>query len=274
MSAIALGGLLLAASAGTLAYAEWAQWEHRAQQPPGPGEVLPPRLDARELPDPLYAAGAPESAVTPTPLRTKTPIPDEVSLTPSVQPTPYRPPGRVSAPDAPPPATQAPLPLAPTPRPADSIRAGAPARGLGRPVWMAIPSIGVDAGVTHVGIQDGAYQVPPWDVGHHADSGEPGVPGNSVYTGHVETLSVGHVFARLQDLQAGDAVYVYTPTQRQTWVVTQVKAVPNTDNRFVLPTADTRITLYTCTGRWDPLAHDYTERLVVVGRLVETTARG
>jgi len=280
LSAIALGSLLLAASAGTLAHAEWAQREHRAQQPSGPGEMLPPRLPPRlddrepwrEPSDRL--AGAPETAVTATPLRTSPPAPDEASPTPRVRPTPYRPPGRAGLVDAPPPATPAPLALPPAPRPADTIPAGTPARGLGRPVWMAIPSIGVDASVTDVGIQDGAYQVPQWDVGHHADSSEPGGPGNSVYTGHVETLSAGHVFARLHELRAGDAVYVYTPAQRQTWVVTQVKAVPNTDNGFVLPTADTRITLYTCTGRWDPLAHDYTERLVVVGRLVETTARG
>jgi LPXTG-site transpeptidase (sortase) family protein len=264
--------LLLAASAGTLAHAEWAQWEHRAQQPPGPGEMLPARLDDRALPERLDTAVEPKSAATPTPLHASTPTPGELTPTPSVPPTVYRPPGRAGLVDAPPPATQTPFSLAPAPRPPE-IGAGTPARGLGRPVWMAIPSIGVDSGVTDVGVQDGAYQVPPWDVGHHRDSSEPGVPGNSVYTGHVETLSAGHVFGRLHEVRAGDAVYVYTPTQRQTWVVTQVKAVANTDNGFVLPTADTRITLYTCTGRWDPLAHDYTERLVVVGRLVETTAR-
>ena len=40
------------------------------------------------------------------------------------------------------------------------------------------------------------------------------------------------------------------------------------------PTADTRITLYTCTGRWNPLTQDYSHRLVVVGRLVEATPHG
>ena len=81
------------------------------------------------------------------------------------------------------------------------------------------------------------------------------------------------MFARLKEVGVGDAVYVYTRTERYAWVVEAVRTVPNTDSTFVAPTADTRITLYTCAGTFDPRSGDYTHRLVVVGRLVEVTPR-
>ncbi|HEY7062655.1 MAG TPA: class F sortase [Chloroflexota bacterium] len=138
---------------------------------------------------------------------------------------------------------------------------------------MAIPRLRVDSAVTDVGVHDGAYDVPLWDVGHHADSRNPGEPGNSVFNGHLETLHAGKVFARLAELTPGDAIYVYTPGYLLAWRVETVASVPNDDTGFVQPTADRRITLYTCTGRWDPLAHDYTERFVVVARLVIVSPR-
>jgi len=124
-----------------------------------------------------------------------------------------------------------------------------------------------------VGVENGEYVVPAWDIGHHQDSAEAGEAGNAVFNGHVETINAGHVFARLKDLAPGDAIYTYTKTQRLTWSVRETKAVPNTDTDFIGPTDDTRITLYTCTGTWNPLQHDYTQRLVVVGELVKAEDR-
>src|SRR5579871_2169687 len=113
----------------------------------------------------------------------------------------------------------------------------------GPPVWMRIPSIGVDSATVDVGVTDGYYDVPWFDVGHHVDSANPGDPGNSIFNGHVLTINAGHVFEHLKDLQPGDAVYLYSDTFRTDWAVAQVYAVSDTDNSFLAPTTEPRLTL-------------------------------
>jgi sortase (surface protein transpeptidase) len=80
-----------------------------------------------------------------------------------------------------------------------------------RALWIEIPRIGVDARVVEVSVQGGEYQVPSFDVGHHADSANPDEPGNSVFNGHLHAIEAGRVFARLHELAQGDMVHVYTP---------------------------------------------------------------
>ncbi len=228
---LALGGMLVLLGVATVAYAQWAEWQHQAQQPTGHSEALPARLDV----------AAAESTPTPVP----------------TPPTPW--------------AFTAATPTAgperpPTPTPTPVARDGPP-------LWIEIPSIGVNSRVMPVWPRDGVYTVPSWDVGHHADSADPGEWGNSVYVGHVETISAGRVFARLADLRPGDAVYVYTKRYRFDWAVTDVRTVPNSDTSFFRQTPDARITLYTCTGWFDPTTRDYSERLVVTGRLVRFVPR-
>ncbi len=150
---------------------------------------------------------------------------------------------------------------------ADAISSYGPA------VWMRIPRIAVDAAVSDVQVEDGYYQVPWFDVGHHFDSANPGEPGNSVFDGHVLTIDAGRVFQRLKELQQGDAVYVYTPGFRTDWAVTSVFAVADDDDSFLAPADAPLITLYTCTGSFNPLERTFDERLVVVGQLVQVVPR-
>jgi len=144
-----------------------------------------------------------------------------------------------------------------------------PLPSYGRPVRIQIPRIRVDSAVVEVGVRDGEYRVPPWQVGHHVDSRYPGERGNSVFNGHLETIYAGRVFARLKELEVGDMLYVYTITHRLDWVVEEVRTVPNGDSSFILPTQDTQVTLYTCAGRYDRLARRYSHWLVVVGKMVD-----
>lgn len=153
------------------------------------------------------------------------------------------------------------------------VRLAAP-KALGEPAkWMSIPRIGMDAPVMEMGLQGGEYQVPAFDVGHHADSANPGQPGNSIYNGHLQTIDAGHVFARLHELRPGDMVYVYTASYRFDWVVSDTHTVSNDDRGFLQPTAAPRLTLYTCAGTFDVRTHDYTHRRVVVGRLTQVVPR-
>jgi LPXTG-site transpeptidase (sortase) family protein len=163
------------------------------------------------------------------------------------------------------PGRGAPAPAAPAPAPPSDARR--------RPVWITIPRIRVDTSITEVGIEDGAYQVPAFDVGHHADSVNPGEAGNSVFNGHLTTIDAGRVFAELHQLAVGDAVQLYTPIDRSEWVIEDVRVVPASDNSFIQPTATSHLTLYTCAGTFDPRTHDYTHRLVVVGRLAQVVPR-
>jgi LPXTG-site transpeptidase (sortase) family protein len=147
------------------------------------------------------------------------------------------------------------------------------AGGFGAAEWMRIPAIGVDSHISDVGVVDGYYDVPWFDIGHHADSHDPGDVGNSIFNGHVVTINAGEVFRRLDELRSGDAVYVYTPDHRVDWVITNVYSVAQDDNAFLEDTDQPTITLYTCTGQFNPVERSYAERLVVTGVMVRASPR-
>jgi LPXTG-site transpeptidase (sortase) family protein len=139
--------------------------------------------------------------------------------------------------------------------------------------WMRIPKISVDSAISDVGITNGFYDVPWFDVGHHVDSHNPGEFGNSIYNGHVVTINAGDVFHHLDQLQAGDAIYIYTQAYRLDWAVSDAFSVAQDDNSFLADVAERRITLYTCTGDFNPIERSYAERLVVVGQMVSLSVR-
>jgi LPXTG-site transpeptidase (sortase) family protein len=139
--------------------------------------------------------------------------------------------------------------------------------------WMRIPSIAVDSHITDVGIVDGFYDVPWFDIGHHADSHNPGDVGNSVFNGHVVTINAGEVFRHLDQVQQGDAIYLYTPAYRLDWVATDMSSVDQNDTSFLDDTSEPRITLYTCTGEFNPIERSYAQRLVVSAQLVKVGPR-
>lgn len=156
-----------------------------------------------------------------------------------------------------------------TPAGAQSDDAGS----FGPAVWMRIPSIEVDSHISDVGVIGGYYDVPWFDIGHHMDSANPGEPGNSIFNGHVVTINAGDVFRRLHEVRRGDAVYAYTPDYRLDWVVADVFSVGQDDTSFLEDTEAPRITLYTCTGDFNPIERNYAERFVAVGQLVNTGPR-
>ena len=261
-----VGAILLLLSVGALAYAivypRWADSQYAQQQPAEPQDVLPEHLDVQGVRLPAVAEGpdsrsgrtslGPTSSLEPDGsggAGTNAIVPDDAASAAE--------PGAADAAD--------------TYAEADPALEARPE--YGPPLRMQIPRIAVNNSVSKVGVVNGEYQVPGWDVGYHADSSEPGQPGNSVFNGHLETINAGRVFARLKDLRVGDAVYLYTATHRLDWVIREVRTVPDSEYSFILPTEDTRITLYTCAGRYNPLTRGYTHWLVLVGELVEANPR-
>ena len=90
----------------------------------------------------------------------------------------------------------------------------ATAPALGRsalPVRIHIPSIGVDASVTNLGLEsDGTIQVPsdPRQAGWYRLGPVPGDAGPAVILGHLDSTTGPAVFARLAGLRVGDQVLV------------------------------------------------------------------
>jgi len=91
---------------------------------------------------------------------------------------------------------------------------GAAAAALGQsapPVHIRIPSIGVDASITDLGLApDGTIEVPadPRQAGWYKLGSVPGDAGPAVILGHLDSTTGPAVFARLAGLRVGDQVLV------------------------------------------------------------------
>lgn len=68
-----------------------------------------------------------------------------------------------------------------------------------------------------------------------------GTNGNSVISAHVDTY-----FADLSDIKAGDSVTVYTNYGKFTYTVSELIEFSSNDKRYIKPTEDDFLTIYTC----------------------------
>jgi sortase (surface protein transpeptidase) len=137
---------------------------------------------------------------------------------------------------------------------------------------LAMPSIGVTAAVSQMGYErDGrtpATPNTPWGVGWYTFTDFPGRPGNAVMSGHVDWYTgAPAVFGRLRNVGLGDSIYIVladgTPVsykvERAEWVTPY-----NADVGEIFGITDREaITFITCGGAWDPVAKDYSHRLIV-----------
>jgi len=78
-------------------------------------------------------------------------------------------------------------------------------------------------------------------VGHYVTSVLPGMPDNSVLSGHRST-----VFNRLGELHIGDDIYVKTSAGTFTYRITKTRVVKRNDRTVIVPTATATLTLTTC----------------------------
>ena len=150
--------------------------------------------------------------------------------------------------------------------------ATAPTAGA-RPVALRIPAIQVDAEVERAFIVDGAMQEPtgPFVVAWYGQTERVGVPGNAVFSGHVDYAGVGPaVFARVGELGVGDTIEVVAATGGQLayaveWSELYPAATAPVDE--ILRQSDAEeVTLITCGGAFDAATGVYSDRLVVRAR--------
>ncbi len=135
------------------------------------------------------------------------------------------------------------------------------------PVWsIDIPRLHLHSGVVPV-----AWEPPLFVVGQLQDSAFV-TQGNSVLVGHLRG-GLGNVFESLDRLAIGDEVVANSRGEDYHFVVSQTAELPADDTSMTNPTQTPRLTLMTCSGVWNPLLQDYSDRLWVVAEPPELAAR-
>lgn len=149
---------------------------------------------------------------------------------------------------------------------------------------LLIPQASLYASIVKVGqTQDGKLGAPdnPEVIGWYREGPRPGDFGNVLLTGHLDYRdvydNVGQgVCYRLRDVRIGGQMYV-RDAERNLVYVYQVEERATVDprdvsaNRYLSQGPGALLTLITCSGLFDKGANDYSQRLVLVGRLLHTT---
>jgi LPXTG-site transpeptidase (sortase) family protein len=138
------------------------------------------------------------------------------------------------------------------------------------PATLTIPSIGVIAPVTRLGLErDGTLEVPDsyTETGWWSGGVKPGQSGPAVIVGHVDSETGPAVFANLNEVERGDVVQVSRADGST--VDFEIKRIEEHEKadfpttRVYGGTADPELRLMTCGGEFDESKGHY-ERNVIV----------
>ncbi|MFD1722719.1 class F sortase [Amnibacterium endophyticum] len=150
------------------------------------------------------------------------------------------------------------------------VRTERPERSTAKPVRVVIPSIGVDSSLERLRRDArGVLQAPEYadEAGWWSGGVVPGHVGPAIIVGHLDTIQGDAVFVDLRRLRPGDRIRVRMSDDSQ--VVYRVdrshvvdKALFPSDAVYG-PTPDAQLRLITCSEPFDPIAHSYTDNLVV-----------
>lgn len=151
---------------------------------------------------------------------------------------------------------------------ATPVDGGTPAAGISR---LVIPSIGVDAPVVVMGLDENQVMEDPTTpeaVAWYDFTSRPGETGNAVFSGHLDFAGVGPaVFWRLRDVQEGDDVDVVmdSGTVYRYRVVSKVlyREATAPVAEIIGPTPVETVTLITCGGEFNYSTGRYDDRLIV-----------
>jgi hypothetical protein len=147
-----------------------------------------------------------------------------------------------------------------------------PALAPSPPVQVAIPSIGVRAPLTRLGlVPDGSVQVPaaerPGEAGWYDGGPTPGERGPAVILGHVDTAKGAAVFYDLGRLRPGDRVEVNRADGRVAgFTVESVERVAKDrfpTRRVYGPIGHAGLRLVTCGGSFDRTKRSYQDNIIV-----------
>jgi LPXTG-site transpeptidase (sortase) family protein len=140
----------------------------------------------------------------------------------------------------------------------------------GRPVQIAIDSIGLAADIEVLEVVDGTFEDPTTSdmVAWYKDTASPGEPGNVMMAGHLNYWGDPEgVFFALADVREGDIIGVMSQDgavhQYEVTSIRQVEATAETLETVAAQTGEQTLTLITCGGQWDPGIQSYLHRTVV-----------
>jgi sortase (surface protein transpeptidase) len=150
----------------------------------------------------------------------------------------------------------------------------APTRSTATPVRLVIPKIGVDSGLERLHQDSRGVLVAPEladTAGWWAKGVVPGDVGAAVIVGHLDTILGPAVFVRLKQLRPGDLVEVRMSDGRTVRFSVDgshvVKKALFPSDAVYGPTPDAQLRLITCSEPFDPVAHSYTDNLVLYATL-------
>ena len=144
----------------------------------------------------------------------------------------------------------------------------------GLAVHLEITSVDIDTDVTEGGIITNnqgqlEWQTVPFIAVQYRETALVGARNNAVISGHVVTIAEGNVFRNLYKVNVGDAVGVETKAGRYTYIVDEVKLVKPNAVEVMAPTNTPVLTLITCGGEFESRSRSFSDRLIVVSRLVD-----
>jgi hypothetical protein len=143
------------------------------------------------------------------------------------------------------------------------------------PQRVVIPTIGVDADVDRVGIDQGIMEVPDHgDAAWFTPSVKPGRVGPSLITGHVSSRADGpDVFYDLEHLQQGDEIEVHGDDEVVVFEVSGVEQHPKEDyprEAVHGATEGPELRLITCGGFFDDASGHHEDNIVVFAERKDT----
>ncbi len=141
------------------------------------------------------------------------------------------------------------------------------------PAQLAIPGLGVKAGVEFVGKKADGSMGTPQDfnnVAWYSLGAKPGTRGSAVFAGHVNNaLTKAGVFANLSKIHQGDYVSVADAAGKTlVYKVSSVEEMPADADTSALfaQTGPAQLVLITCDGEWVSSEHQFDKRLVVTAK--------
>ncbi|TDS81024.1 class F sortase [Amnibacterium kyonggiense] len=149
-----------------------------------------------------------------------------------------------------------------------------PTRSTAVPMRVLIPELGVDSSLERLH-QDarGVLVAPEYadQAGWWAKGVVPGDTGAAVIVGHLDTILGPAVFEHLKQLRPGDLIEVRMSDGRTLRFAVDgshvVKKALFPSDQVYGPTPDAQLRLITCSEPFDPVAHSYTDNLVVFATL-------
>lgn len=123
-------------------------------------------------------------------------------------------------------------------------------------IRIQIPALNVDAPI----VQGDGWEQLKKGVGQHIGSPNPGQDGNIILSAHNDVY--GEIFRYLDQLQAGDQIFIFTQQRQYVYTVTGTQIVEPTQVEVMAATSDPTTTLISCY----PYLKD-TERIVVFAKL-------